>query len=59
MFDDNDRVASQLQIAQGVDQSLIVAGMQPNRRLVEHVAHANEPRAQSGGQSHTLQFAAA
>ena len=53
------RVAARLQIAQGVDQPLVVAGMQADRRLVEHVAHADQPRAEAGGQAHALQLAAA
>ena len=48
-----------LQIAQGVDQPLVVAGMQADRRLVEHVADADQAGAQAGGQPHALQLAAA
>ena len=45
--------------AEGVDQPLVVAGMQPDRRLVEHVADADQSRAQPGRQPHALQLAAA
>ena len=48
-----------LQVAQGVDQPLVVAGMQPDRGLVEHVADADQAGAQPGRQPHALQFAAA
>ena len=33
--------------------------MQADRRLVEHVAHADQSRAEPGRQPHALQFAAA
>ena len=53
------RVAANLQVAQGVDQSLVVARMQPDRRLVKYVTHPHQPRSQAGHQPHSLQFAAA
>ena len=59
MFDDDDGVAARLQFAERVDQPLVVAGMQSDRRLVEHVAHADQSRAEPGGQPHALQLAAA
>ena len=59
VLDHHHRVAARLQVGQGVDQPLVVAGMQSDRGLVEHVAHADQPRAQPGRQPHALQFAAA
>ena len=59
VLDDQDRVAAALQVLQGLDQALVVAGMQPDRRLVEHVAYADQPRAQPAGQADALQLAAA
>ena len=48
-----------LQIAQGIDKPLVVARMQADGGLVEHIAHADQARTQPGGQAHALQFAAA
>ena len=59
VLDDHHRVAAGLQVAQGVDQPLVVAGMQADRRLVEHVADADQAGAQPGGQADALQLAAA
>ncbi len=59
VFDDEHRVALRLQLAQGVDQALVIAGVQADRGLVEHIAHADQSRADAGGQPHALQFAAA
>ena len=47
-----------LQIAEGVDQPLVVARMQADRRLIEHVADADQAGADAGGQPDALQFAA-
>src|SRR3954469_13597143 len=41
-----------------MQQARIVAMMQPDRRLVEHIEHASQPRADLGGQSDPLTFAA-
>ena len=54
-----DAVALIAQVAQGVDQTLVVAWMQPDRRFVEHIADAHQARPDARRQSHTLQFAAA
>ena len=59
VLDDEHRVAAVLQVAQGVDQPLVVARVQADRRFVEHVAHADQPGAEAGGQPHALQLAAA
>ena len=59
VLDDHYRVAARLQLAQRVDQPAIVAGVQSDGRLVEHVAHADQSRAQPGRQPHALQLAAA
>ena len=59
VLDHQHRVALLLQPAQGVDQALVVALVQSDRGLVEHVAHADQARSDAGGQSHALQFAAA
>ena len=59
MLDDQHRVALHLQFAQGVDQPLIVARVQADRWLVQHIAHADQTRADASGQPHALQFATA
>ena len=59
MFHHDHGVAARLQFAESVDQPLVVAGMQADRRFVEHVADADQSRAEPGGQPHPLQLAAA
>ena len=59
VLDHHHRVAARLQVGQGVDQPPIVAGMESDRRLVEHVADADQSRAEPGRQPHALQLAAA
>ena len=59
VLDHQHGVALLLQAAQGVDQPLVVALVQSDRRLVEDVAHADQARADAGGQPHALQLAAA
>ncbi len=44
VLDDQHAVAAALQLPQGVDQPLVVARVQADRRLVEHVAHADQRR---------------
>ena len=44
VLDDEHRVAAVSQAFQGLDQPFVVAGMQADRRLVEHVAHAHQSR---------------
>ena len=43
MLDDEYRVAHVAQRFQRVEQPRIVALMQPDRRLVEHIEHAGQP----------------
>ena len=59
VLDHHHRVAARLQLAQRVDQPPVVAGVESDRRLVEHVTDADQSRAQPGRQPHALQFAAA
>src|ERR1700684_3343962 len=44
MLDDQHRVAEVAQSLQRVEQSLIVTLMQPDRRLIENVQHADQAR---------------
>ena len=59
VLDDDDRVALLLQVAERGDQPIVVARMQADRRLIEQVQHADQPRADAGRQSHPLPLAAA
>ena len=59
VLDDEHRVAVLLQVAQRVDQPLVVARMQADRRFVENVAGADQPGADAGRQANALQLAAA
>ena len=45
VLDHDQRVAEVAQPQQGVEQLLVVALVQPDLRLVEHVEHADEPAA--------------
>ena len=58
MLDDDDRVPLVAQLPQGVEQLLIIARMQSDRRLVENVQHADQPAADLAGQADALRFAA-
>ena len=58
MLDDDHRIADVAQPPQRIEQPRIVALMQPDRGLVEHVEHAGQPRADLAGQPDTLAFAA-
>ena len=58
MLDDEHGVAEVAQMFQRHEQARVVALMQPDRRLVEHVEHAGEARADLRGQADTLALAA-
>ncbi len=58
VLDDDDRVAEVAQPLQGREQALVVALVQPDRRLVEHVEHAGQARADLRGQPDALALAA-
>ena len=55
---DHQRVALLAELVQGIEQDPVVARMQSDRRLVEHVAHALQVGAQLRGQPDALRFAA-
>src|SRR5688572_17009995 len=57
VFDDNDRVSLGLQVAQRLDQSIVVALMETDRRLIQHIAHSDQTAADTRGQSYALQLA--
>ena len=57
VLDHEDGVALVAQGLEDVDQPARVAGMEADRRLVEHVQRAHEPRAQGGGERDALRLA--
>ena len=57
VFDDDDGVAQVTQVDQGVEQALIVALMQADRRFVENVHHADQSRTDLAGEADALRFA--
>ncbi len=58
MLDDDDRVAHVAQLRERVEQLLIVARVQADRRFVEDVEHADQAAADLPGQPNSLRFAA-
>ncbi|EDT04028.1 hypothetical protein BamIOP4010DRAFT_2429 [Burkholderia ambifaria IOP40-10] len=58
MLDDDERIALVAELAQRVQQDPVVARMQADRRLVEHVAHALQVAAELRGEPDALGFAA-
>ncbi len=58
VLDDDDRVADVPQTLQRGDQAIVVARMQTDRRLVQDVEHADQPRADLRRQADALGLAA-
>ena len=58
VLDHDHRVAQVAQPHQRADQPLVVALVQADRRLVEHVEHADQPAADLAGQADPLRLAA-
>ena len=58
VLDHQERVAQVAELFQGVEQPAVVAGMQADRRLVEHVEHAAQAAAHLGRQADPLHLAA-
>ena len=58
MLDDDDRVADIGQMPQGADQPVVIALVEPDGRLVEDIAHADEAGTHLGRQPDALEFAA-
>jgi hypothetical protein len=46
VFDDEHRVADVAQVLEQADETIVVARVQTDRRLVEHVKRADERRAE-------------
>ena len=58
VLDDDDAVAEIAQPPQRVEQTVIVALMQPDRRFVQHIENAGQPRADLRREADPLAFAA-
>ena len=58
VLDHDQRVAQVAQPGQGLDQPAVVPLVQPDRRLVQHVEHADQAGADLGGQPDALRLAA-
>ena len=58
VLDDDQRVAQVAQPGERLDQPAVVALVQPDGRLVQHVQHADQPGADLGGQPDALRLAA-
>ena len=58
VLDDDQRVAEVAEPGQRLDQPVVVPLVQPDRRLVEHVQHADQAGADLGGQPDPLRLAA-
>ena len=58
MLHDEHRIAEVAQVLQRFEEARIVALMQPDGRLVEHVQHAGQPGADLRGEPDALAFAA-
>ena len=58
VLDDDQGVAEIAQPGQRLDQPVVVPLVQPDRRFVQHVQHADQPGADLGGQPDPLRLAA-
>ena len=58
VLDQDQRVAQVAEVPQGRQQPGVVARVQADRRLVEHVEHAGQPAADLAGQADPLALAA-
>ena len=58
VLDQEQSIAQVAKFLQGAEQPGVVAGVQPDRRLVEHVEHAAEAAAHLRGQADPLHFSA-
>ncbi len=58
VLDDDHGVAEVAEADERVDQAVVVALVEPDRRLVEHVEHADQPGADLRGEPDALRLAA-
>ena len=59
MFDNDDGVSLPLQLPHALNQPVMVSRVQADRRLVKHVADADQSAADAGGKTDALKLAAA
>jgi hypothetical protein len=59
VLDDHDCISLLLQVSQGGDESIVVARMKTDGRLVEQIEHSDQPGADPGGEPDALPLAAA
>ena len=57
MLDDHQRVAQVAQLFQGLEQPHVVARMQSDRRLIEHVENTTQAAAELASQANSLRLA--
>ena len=58
VFDDQYRIAEIAQVAQGLDETFIIALMQADRGFIEHIHDTRQPRPDLAGEADSLTFAA-
>ena len=58
MFDDDEGIAQIAQVAQGVEEAVIIPLMEADRRFIENIEDADQARADLSGQADSLGFAA-
>ena len=57
VLDDEHAVAQVAQVLEGADESVVVALVQPDAGLIEHIHHARQARANLAGQADALRLA--
>ena len=58
VFHDKYRIAKIAKLLERSEQPMVIARVQADGRLIEHIEHASETRADLGGQPNALRFAA-
>jgi hypothetical protein len=58
VFHNQDGVAKVAQTHQGAKQACVIARVQPDGRLIQHVQHSHQARADLGCQANALRFSA-
>ena len=58
VFDDDDRVAEVAELGERIEQALVVARVEADRRFVEDVEHADEAATDLAGEADALRLAA-
>ena len=58
VLDHQHAVADVAQMFEGANEAVVISLMQTNARLIQHIHHTGEARANLAGQSNALRFAA-